>query len=268
MTETIITALITGGLTLLGVLISNSRSQAVTETKLEELTREVREHIYWVYKHTFPNGKCYVGITMQYPIERWKNGRGYSYNKHFDRAVKKYGWDNVEHEILAAYVSKQEACELEQHYIELYQSADPKYGYNQSTGGEHGGSGCVPSATSREKRSFAMKGRMVGRYVGEKSARAKKIAQYTKDGDFVAKFGATTDAQRETGIHYTGIVKCCTHNQNTAGGYIWLYVGDEEYLPTVVAECNKIRHPSEETKKRTSESMKAYWASKEASSID
>ena len=42
--ETIITALITGGLTLLGVLASNSRSQAVTETKLEELTREVREH--------------------------------------------------------------------------------------------------------------------------------------------------------------------------------------------------------------------------------
>lgn len=44
MTETIITALITGGLTLLGVLISNSRAQAVTETKIEELTREVREH--------------------------------------------------------------------------------------------------------------------------------------------------------------------------------------------------------------------------------
>ena len=44
MGETIITALITGGLTLLGVLASNSRSQAVTETKLEELAREVREH--------------------------------------------------------------------------------------------------------------------------------------------------------------------------------------------------------------------------------
>lgn len=44
MGETIITALITGALTLVGVLISNSKSQAVTETKLEELTREVREH--------------------------------------------------------------------------------------------------------------------------------------------------------------------------------------------------------------------------------
>jgi hypothetical protein len=44
MTEGIIVALITGGVTLVGVLISNSKAQAVTDTKLEELTREVREH--------------------------------------------------------------------------------------------------------------------------------------------------------------------------------------------------------------------------------
>lgn len=42
--ENIIVSLITGGITLLGVLISNGKAQAVTETKLEELTREVREH--------------------------------------------------------------------------------------------------------------------------------------------------------------------------------------------------------------------------------
>lgn len=40
----IIVALITGGVTLVGVLVSNRAAQAVTETKLEELTREVREH--------------------------------------------------------------------------------------------------------------------------------------------------------------------------------------------------------------------------------
>ena len=40
----IIVALITGGVTLLGVLLSNQKTQAVTETKIEELTREVREH--------------------------------------------------------------------------------------------------------------------------------------------------------------------------------------------------------------------------------
>lgn len=55
MTETIIVALITGGLSLLGVIITSNKTtrdvqakldthQAVTDTKLEELTREVREH--------------------------------------------------------------------------------------------------------------------------------------------------------------------------------------------------------------------------------
>lgn len=40
----IIVALISGGITLLGVLIANSRAAAVTETRLDELTREVRMH--------------------------------------------------------------------------------------------------------------------------------------------------------------------------------------------------------------------------------
>lgn len=40
----ILAAIISGTITLIGVLIANSRTQAVTETKLEELTREVREH--------------------------------------------------------------------------------------------------------------------------------------------------------------------------------------------------------------------------------
>lgn len=44
MTEAIITALITGAITLIGVLVANGKTQAVLETKVEELAREVREH--------------------------------------------------------------------------------------------------------------------------------------------------------------------------------------------------------------------------------
>lgn len=42
--EAVIAAVITGAMTLAGVLIANSRAAAVTETNLEELTREVRQH--------------------------------------------------------------------------------------------------------------------------------------------------------------------------------------------------------------------------------
>lgn len=42
--ETIVAAIITGIVTLAGVLIANSKSQAVTDVKIEELIREVRKH--------------------------------------------------------------------------------------------------------------------------------------------------------------------------------------------------------------------------------
>lgn len=55
MSEAVIVAIITGSLSLIGVIVSNNRTaqsmdakldkqQAITETKLEELTREVRAH--------------------------------------------------------------------------------------------------------------------------------------------------------------------------------------------------------------------------------
>jgi hypothetical protein len=40
----VISAIITGGLTLVGVIIANNKSRALTDYKIEELTREVREH--------------------------------------------------------------------------------------------------------------------------------------------------------------------------------------------------------------------------------
>lgn len=42
--EQIIVAIITGGITLAGVLLANQKTQAVMETRIDELTREVREH--------------------------------------------------------------------------------------------------------------------------------------------------------------------------------------------------------------------------------
>ena len=42
--ETITASIITGAITLLGVLIANNKTQAILETKVDELTREVREH--------------------------------------------------------------------------------------------------------------------------------------------------------------------------------------------------------------------------------
>ena len=50
MVSEIIVALISGLVTLSGVLIANSRAQAVTDTRLDELTREVREHNHFAHR--------------------------------------------------------------------------------------------------------------------------------------------------------------------------------------------------------------------------
>ena len=93
---------------------------------------------YCVYVHTTPNGKKYVGITKQLPENRWKNGAGYLSSPHFWSAIKKYGWDNISHEVVCDGLSEAAACEKEKQLIALYRTNERELGYNQTSGGEAG----------------------------------------------------------------------------------------------------------------------------------
>lgn len=97
------------------------------------------EKNYCVYKHTAPNGKVYIGITSQMPEARWgKDGSGYKHNKHFWNAICKYGWNAFVHEILLEGLTADQAGEFERLFIDLYDSWNPKKGYNNTSGGERG----------------------------------------------------------------------------------------------------------------------------------
>lgn len=120
------------------------------------------EKTYYVYKHTSPSGKVYIGITSQQPEKRWKHGNGYAHNKYFWRAIQKYGWDNFEHEILFSGLNEQDAKDKEKELIEKYQSNVPELGYNISSGGE-GRSGVSLSEDAKKKISNANKGRLAGK---------------------------------------------------------------------------------------------------------
>lgn len=50
--ESVVAALVTGVLTLAGVLVSNSRSRAVMEIKIDNLTRQV-ERRNWLVERTY-----------------------------------------------------------------------------------------------------------------------------------------------------------------------------------------------------------------------
>lgn len=111
---------------------------------------------YYVYKHTFPNGKVYIGITSLKPEHRWNNGKGYlkkTKDNKYDQplmayAINKYGWDNVEHEILFKGLSKKDAELKEVELISQYKSDNREFGYNLEKGGNvHGHNNIVFSET-------------------------------------------------------------------------------------------------------------------------
>lgn len=90
---------------------------------------------YTVYRHISPNGKMYVGITNKSVKQRWANGRGYQNNVHFTNAIKKYGWDNFEHEILYQNLTAEEASKIESDLIMRWNLTNQDYGYNIQSGG-------------------------------------------------------------------------------------------------------------------------------------
>ena len=138
----------------------------------------MEDKIYTVYKQTIPNGKIYIGITKQDVKTRWKNGHGYDNNRHFKRAINKYGWENIIHEVLFKNLTKEEACLMEKFYIQLYNSSNPKCGYNNSLGGEKG---ALHSENSKKKISEAQTGRKLSQSTKEKMSNAHKGIKKTKE---------------------------------------------------------------------------------------
>ena len=91
---------------------------------------------YYVYVHINKiNNKIYVGSTKNIE-KRWEcNGVHYKTSTRFYNAVKKYGWDNFEHEIIASHLTKEEAYNFEDILIKKLNTQNEKFGYNVASGG-------------------------------------------------------------------------------------------------------------------------------------
>lgn len=103
---------------------------------------------FYVYEHLFPNGKRYIGITTN-PKRRWANGLGYNHNKYMKRAIKKYGWHNIQHNILFENKTKEDAEMLERQLIHIYKSNIPQCGYNIENGGN-----CIGKHSEQSKQKM------------------------------------------------------------------------------------------------------------------
>lgn len=220
------------------------------------------EKTYSVYKHTAPDGRVYIGITSRRPTQRWQGGHGYSGNTYFTRAIKKYGWENFCHEIIAEGLSEQQAKAMEIELIAAYKANIRKYGFNISSGGESK-KGTKISDWQKQRISEASKGRIVSEETRAKLAAAtranwanpvfvehmreinlgehnpqygkkrtdeerkqrgaKTILQYDFDGNLIASYISTHVASEQTNISRDIISKCCRGVFKQGRGFIWRY---------------------------------------------
>ena len=206
------------------------------------------ECTYTVYRHTCPNGKIYVGVTVQDPIRRWANGFGYRNNRHFFAAIEKYGWDNIRHEILADGLTKNQAEALEIQLIADHNSTDPRNGYNHSTGGRCN-SGVRMTEESKKKISHAKMGHSVSTETREKLRNAqtgKTLSDETRQ--------KMSDSRKKRMHEHPELLQR-------------LLSAPREYKPITeetrerLSIARKLRGPvSAETKQKTSASVRAYKA--------
>lgn len=199
---------------------------------------------YLVYMHTCPNGKVYIGITCETLAQRCKRGKGYRQNQAFWKAIQKYNWDNIKHEILYDGLTKNEAERKEIELIAEYQSNKKEYGYNVASGG---GVNCGfhLNETTKQKISKANSGTnngMYGKrfkqsqealdkfrayvktrdYSNGKNPKAKQVYQMSLDGDIVKVWDCIKHASDFLGISYSYLIRIIK-KQKTYKGYLWQY---------------------------------------------
>lgn len=107
--------------------------------------------IWTLYRHTSPSGKVYIGITSKKPTKRWAYGHGYKNCIMFNRAIIKYGWNNIKHEVLFESLTEQEAKRLEIVLIRFYKELGISYNITD------GGDGCPGHTwkwTNEQRRNY------------------------------------------------------------------------------------------------------------------
>lgn len=179
-----------------------------------------------VYKHTTPNNKVYIGITCQEPKKRWLYGKGYIHCKYFYKAIQKYGWKNIKHEILFENLTREEAIQKEIELIEKYNSNNQKYGYNLTKGGD-GNFGVVFTEERKKNISKSKMGHSVSEETIDKiivTRKSKAVLCIETNTEYYS----IREAYRQTGISYNNISEVCKGIRKTAGGYHWQLLGGVE----------------------------------------
>lgn len=120
---------------------------------------EVSDRVWTVYRHIAPNGKQYFGMTSTKPEERWGKD-GYNYRKQlFGRVIDKYGWENIESEIICQGDNKVITENFEMLCIDYFDTTNPEKGYNIHKGGTSGAKGYRHTEEAKRNMSINRSGK-------------------------------------------------------------------------------------------------------------
>ena len=174
---------------------------------------------YIVYKHTTPSGKVYIGQTCCSCVKRFgKKGAGYAQSPHFYAAILKYGWDNIEHEVMVRDLTKEEANWVEQYLIRYYNSYNRDYGYNMTKGGENY---FVGESSWNKGRTWTAEER---KKLSDVSLNRYDISKQVLCVETGVVYPSAAEAGRVLGISSAHIAACRLGRRKTCGGYHWKYV--------------------------------------------
>ena len=147
-----------------------------------------------IYRHIFPNGKVYIGQTCQKPEYRWGNGKGYKTSPFIFNAINKYGWDNIQHEVLFTGLDQLNADIIEEDLIYYYKQISKSY--NLATGGKVN-RGWKMSEEAKKKLSEAHKGKKM-------SDEAKEKIRLSKLGEKNPNYGKSPSKETREKISKAG----------------------------------------------------------------
>lgn len=215
---------------------------------------------FFVYIHTCPNQKRYVGITTAInPELRWCKGRGYHKNMHFTNAINKYGWDNIEHEVFETQ-SVELMSYWERILIYHYNTMDSEFGYNKTGGGENINGLCLSDDT-KKKISEGNKGKKKPAISEDTRKRLSDAGKRRKHSDDTKKKISDSNKGKR---HSEDTRKRLS--ESAKGRTPWnkgkkLPPYSEEYREHMRIINTGKKH-SEDAKKKMSEAKKLYWENK------
>lgn len=220
-----------------------------------------------VYVHVSPSNKKYVGITSRNNLnDRWRNGKGYSHNQHFQRAIKKYGWENFEHKILAYGLPEDVAKQMEKDYIKKYNSFNSNYGYNKTLGGDgavgqqlYGKTNPFYGKHHTEEIKRQNSERMKIAWKENKNLQeniSKPVYQFSMNGDYLNSFNSIREAELITGVPHSVISRVCKGKLNYTHGYTWAYQEkDFDFIEFKNNHLKKLKLKHEKTTKRNQKNL-------------